>query len=395
MRVKVGAGLTTMFAIVALWITAGGDPGGVPCTRTVTPATLSAAVGEASTGNVLCLATGDYGTWGGTNKAITLRAKAGATPTMAVFFGTGDTGFTVDGMRGMNGVVGTGASDITIRDSTFNGTIVLGYGGDVDNISLIHNKLTWPAGPSFGTNGKIILDNTLSGTLASPSVTIRDNVIANGDLDGIHIGGGSPGAQIVGNEFSQICDASVAGPPESNHTDQIQFESGQQIRIAGNWIHADADCPTQGITSFDGGTIGVIIEDNVVDIRRPWGIELYSDTNSIVRHNTIRYYPDADCFFTGPSCGKIALSRKPADPPGSGTQVYDNVMSSVEIDMDSTGTEHNNLCHLTCTGDGSTSNQVPIFRAGANPTSRTGFCLALGSPGRGTASDSLDAGIRC
>ena len=48
----------------------------------------------------------------------------------------------------------------------------------------------------------------------------------------------------------------------------------------------DGNCETQGITSYDHGTNGVIIENNVVDIPRPWGIELYSDVDSIVRHNT-------------------------------------------------------------------------------------------------------------
>ena len=69
----------------------------------------------------------------------------------------------------------------------------------------------------------------------------------------------------------------------------------------------------------------MIIEDNVVDIRRPWGIELYADRNSIVRHNTVRHYPDSACDFTGIECGQIDINRKTVNPAGTGTQVYDNL----------------------------------------------------------------------
>ena len=103
-----------------------------------------------------------------------------------------------------------------------------------------------------------------------------------------------------------------------------------QTRIAGNYVHAPGtSCETQGITSYDHGTNGVIIENNVVDVPRPWGIELYSDVNSIVRHNTVVYHPSSQCYFNTP-CGRIDINRKSADPAGTGTQVYDNRREGVQ-----------------------------------------------------------------
>ena len=48
---------------------------------------------------MVCLATGSYGTFAGVNKAITIKAASGATPTMGLDFTTGDAGFTLDGLR--------------------------------------------------------------------------------------------------------------------------------------------------------------------------------------------------------------------------------------------------------------------------------------------------------
>ena len=53
--------------------------------------------------------------------------------------------------------------------------------------------------------------------MASPSVTIKNSQIKNGDLDGIHFGDGS-GYIILNNVLDNLCDRGT------NHTDNIQFE---------------------------------------------------------------------------------------------------------------------------------------------------------------------------
>src|SRR5687767_4771810 len=49
------------------------------CDRSATPSTLASQVSAATAGQTVCLADGNYGTWGGTNKAITLLAPEGVT----------------------------------------------------------------------------------------------------------------------------------------------------------------------------------------------------------------------------------------------------------------------------------------------------------------------------
>jgi hypothetical protein len=338
-----------------------------PCTYTVTPSSLGSAVSSAAAGQTICLGAGDYGTWGGTNKAITIQAASGAAPTMKVNFGSGDSGFTLDGLSGMGGVVAAGAHDFTIRNSTFTSTIDIA--GTNANILLDHNSHDWNAVYNNGSNAKIFVWNT---TGAFTGVTVQNSTIRNGNLDGVHL---NAGMNILNSVFANLCDTGT------NHTDNVQFEGGQGGRIAGNYVYEGAGCNTQGITSYDSGTVGVTIEDNVVDIRRPWGIELYSDKNSIVRHNTMRYYAPASCSFNI-ACGQIDINRKSEDPAGTGTQVYDNLATSVGFANGSTGTQRNNV-----------SGQRAVF---VGPLSTyAGFKLSSSSPvGLKAASDGLDAGAR-
>src|SRR4051812_47246261 len=66
------------------------------CDRSATPSTLASQISAASSGQTICLASGAYGTWSGTNKQVTLRAAEHARPAMRVDLGPGDSGFTLD-----------------------------------------------------------------------------------------------------------------------------------------------------------------------------------------------------------------------------------------------------------------------------------------------------------
>jgi hypothetical protein len=359
--------------VVLAVVLAGRSPAAaaVSCDRSATPSTFAAQVSAATAGQTICLAGGSYGTWSGTNKAITVIAADGAAPTMQVSFGSGDAGFTLDGMRGMGGAV-SGGSDITIRNSTFTSSIDFS-GTGISGVVLDGNSLAWN---STGVCCKISVNNT-NGTVADPAVTLRNNDIRNGESDGVQVREGAKGLVILNNTFANLCDIGA------NHTDNIQhYGSGiTQNRIAGNYFLASAGCNTQGITSYDGGTDGVIIEDNVLDIRRPWAIELYADKNSIVRHNTLRWYAAGNCAFNI-ACGQIDINRKSGDAAGSGTQVYDNLTTGANFSNGSTGTQHHNISAQQASYVG------PL-------TSYAGFKLASNSPvGRNAASDGLDAGAR-
>ena len=357
------------FSITGTVNSGGGSSGGGQ-TLYATPANFASQVSAATAGQTIVLASGNYGTWTGTNKAITITAASGASPQVKFNFGSGDANFTLDSITGMGGFIGSGASNITIRNSTF--TSQLDIEGAVTNIVVEHNDFTWMPVDNGTANSKIFLNT--SGSSPGAAVTIENNDIENGGLDGIHIGGGS-GVLILNNIFRNLIDVGL------NHTDNIQFESGSQIVVRGNYIYANG--PTQGITSYNPGTNGVIIEDNVVDIPRDWGIEFYSDVNSIIRHNTVVYHPASYSSF-GTGSGRIDINRKPTDPAGSGTQVYDNITTEVSFSNGSTGTAYNNV-----------SGANAIYVGGASPTTHDGFLLASNSPvGRGAASDGADVGVR-
>jgi hypothetical protein len=398
-RVVIGA---TLLVATGIGLSTGGvfsaDPDRVPtaratgtptkCDRSATTETFAAQVAAAAPGQAICLATGDYGTFAGTDKAITLRAADGAKPRMTVEFDTGDAGFTLDGIGGLGGSILGAARRITIRDSTFTAPLSLDSTG-LRGILLDGNSHDWKARFDGGANAKLYIGT--KGTLAKPAVTVRNSTIRNGDLDGIHVAGAS-GLVIENNEIAELCDIGT------NHTDAIQFGRASpratQVRISHNYVHASRSCTTQGIDGFDAGTGSVIIEDNVVDVRRPWNIELYADSDSIVRHNTVRWHSDRECSLRGP-CGQIDINRKREDPAGTGTQVIDNIVTAVGFSGGSTGVAHHNMCRARCRGTGSLSRRTPIFAGGANPTTWAGHCLAARSPGKGAASDGLDIGIRC
>jgi hypothetical protein len=346
------------------------------CDRSATPLDFASELSAAKSRQTICLSSGDYGTFGGTDKAVTIRAADGATPTMQLEFGAGDRGFTLDGLSGLGGIFTDGARHITIKNSAFTSAIRIG-GRRTDGIVLDHNTHNWDADSSAtGENAKIYLEGTLSGTLASPSVTIKRSQITNGDLDGIHFGGGS-GYQIVGNRFANLCQRN------SNHTDNMQFDSTRtsRVRIARNYVYAARDCPTQGITSYDAGTQHVIIEDNVVDVPRDWGIELYSDRNSIVRHNTVVWHDKSYSMFNTET-GQITIDHKDGEPASTGTEVYDNIVTKVNFNDGSDGTAKDNLSGRRVRFVGPTDTYA-------------GFRLASGSRfGREAATDGHDVGVR-
>ena len=98
------AGLAGLSLLAAAAVPFGRSPAvaAATCDRSATPSSLASEVSAASAGQTICLETGDYGTWNGTNKALTITAASGASPQMTINFGSGDSGFTLDGMRGMS-----------------------------------------------------------------------------------------------------------------------------------------------------------------------------------------------------------------------------------------------------------------------------------------------------
>jgi parallel beta-helix repeat protein len=243
---------------------------------------------------------------------------------------------------------------------------------DHDAILFDNNTFDFNASCASGANSKIHLSYSAT---AHSGVTISNNTFKNGSCDGVHSG---TGVDILNNEFANLCD--VGG----NHTDNIQFEGATGGRVAGNWIHESSGCTTQGITSYDSGTHNVLIENNVVDIRRQWGIEWYDDDGSTIRHNTVVYH-GGSCYGSNP-CGEISIDTK-GSCPGT-TAVNDNIATAVGGACPFTHTK--NMVPSGATG--SDFNGTPTFVGGSAPTTFAGFALTCASSGHNAASDGTNVG---
>jgi hypothetical protein len=344
------------------------------CDMRASPATFAERFAAASSGQVICLDSGSYGTFEGADMPgpVTVRAEEGVTARMKLDFSAA-ANLTLDGLTIPVARLAGDTHDVTIRNSAFKGPLSIDGLVDAD-VLLDHNThLDIDSPDGSGPPARI----HLSYSAARPSgVTVRDSLLAGGDSDGIQSG---VGLDIVGNEFRDIVEH---GP---NHTDAIQLIGARGTVVRGNYIHRSSS----GIVAYDG-IENALIEDNVIDLPgRPWGIELYSDNGSTVRHNTLK--PGA-CEWNLP-CGIIELNRKPEDPAGHGTIVTDNIASDISTQNGSTaGARHHNLL-ASGAFDGDISGSPQFARSG-DPTGFAGFRLGDTSPGRNAASDGRDVGIR-
>ena len=343
----------------------GGGGGSTSCDLNATTSTFSSQVSAASAGQTICLASGNYGTWGGTNKAITVAAAPNASPTMQVSFGSGDSGFTLSGMGGMGGEIDSGAKNITIENSAFTDTIVF---NGVSNANLMLNADTFLNINNPGCTGepaRIHLYNSSGQT----GVTVENSLFSGGDTDGIQ--SGAP-LTILNNVFTNLRSSSS----DCNHTDSIQLYGGYNVVAAGNLFYNDYD----GLVAFDGTSGNTITDNACYDIDRGSCITLYSDDGSVVNHNT-----------AGPGMTLLEIDRKSSDPAGKNT-VYENNVGDANVSDGSTlATDTNNLYSGARSPDISGS---PSFAGGSAPTTWAGYELKSTSSGHTGATDGADVGIR-
>jgi hypothetical protein len=79
------------------------------CNLNATTSNFASQVAAATADQVICVASGNYGTWTGTNKAIAVTKQSGATVTMGIDLTTGNNGFTIDGLTIPGGRIIKGA----------------------------------------------------------------------------------------------------------------------------------------------------------------------------------------------------------------------------------------------------------------------------------------------
>ena len=344
-----------------------------------TPASFGGAFSGAQPGDVVELASGDYGTFRGATKAgkVTVRPAAGATASMRVDFAPA-ANIHLDGVTISNLNIERASHDLTVSNSRFTGPAVIRT-EDLVNANVLFDRNTH-AGIDKGDGGyegRI----TLPGKTSQPSgVTIQNSIFGpGGESDGIQNGG--RGVHILGNEFVALQGGSVDGV----HIDAIQLYGSAQTVIRGNWLH---DVAT-GIMAPDGAD-HELIEHNVIDTQGyPFAITLGSDNGSIVRHNT---FPDRACWFNL-RCGIIVMEAKSGNPASTGTVIQDNVLGEISLKNGSAlaGRSHNLVGNASANGPSEIRGK-PTYVGGATPSGWEGFKLAAGSLGKGNASDGTDRG---
>jgi hypothetical protein len=351
--------------------------------RTANPATFSSVFNVARAGDVIRLASGDYGTFRGAMKPgkVTITRQPGAHVTMYVDFNPASN-IAISGVTLRGGVItGADTRSITIRNSNVPGQIWLDTRELVNSgVTLANNVFhDWDTCSSCG-EARVFL----TGGSQPSGVTIRDSRFYGGLSDGIQ--NGSYGTQIIGNEFYAI----EPGSPEGVHADAIQLYGSSHTVIRGNYMH---DMPEVPFIMAADGADHELIEDNVVEGSShgyPY-ITLFSDDGSIVRHNT---FADGACAFNI-RCGVLRLGAKESDDPGRGTIVEDNILGEISTEGSTTLAErsHNLLAADSPSGPGESRGR-PTYIGGARPTSYANYRLASGSLGKGKASDGLDIGAR-
>jgi hypothetical protein len=342
-------------------------------TLNATPSTFATVLGQAQDGDTILLASGSYGTWGGTAKQVTIKAADGASPTMKVNFNTGDAGFTLDGLGGLGGDIDNAANHITIRNSAFTSPIVF-QGVSGGSILFDHDTFNNINSSSGGPPARVWLPGD---TPHHSGITIQNSEFKGGSSDGVQAG---TALNLLNNEFANITSAGCS----SCHTDNIQLFGGQASdgvgsTIKGNYLH---DGET-GIVQFDGGG-GHVIEDNVVVRMSIFGADFGGDRNTRFVHNTLWHTNNG-----------LDMTSK-AGQNSVGTVIKDNVLDELSLtDSDSNAQPTANDHNMIASGaSGQNFAGSPTFVGGSNPTTYAGFKLAAGSPGVGRASDGLDVGGR-
>ncbi len=340
-------------------------PPPIVCTVTATPSSFGSAVSAAAAGQTVCLTTGDYGTWGGTNKAITVAPAPGAAPTMQIDFGSGDSGFTMLEIGGVSGQINAGASNITIEFSAFTDAVVI---SGLANANVVFNADTFENIDNPGCSGQPARIHVVSSS-GPTGFTVENSLFSGGDTDGIQAG--SP-LTILNNVFTDLRSSSS----DCNHTDSIQLYGGTDVTASGNLFFNDYD----GFVAFDG-TSGNTITDNVCyDIDRGSCITLYSDDGSVVNHNT-----------AGPGINLLEIDRKSGDPAGANTVYENNVGGFTQANGSALATNTNNLFSSAKSPN---ITGKPSFAGGASPTTWAGYELTATSAGHARATDGGDVGIR-
>lgn len=367
--------------------------------RHATTANFAATVAAASNGDTILLAAGNYGTWAGTNKSITISPEAGVSPTISLACGNAAANFTIDGLHteissSDAGMVRAPQASFTSPGIVINTITFTGTPGP-KNITIRRcwfapqtnsiNDIVQIDGP---TNTNILFDrcywhdSTGAGNCVhfpysgDAFVTFKNCYWYNCSNDGCQTGA----SQVTFDD----CEFDTVNPlgVSELHTDCIQIYYGSNITIRRCYFHNFE----QAIGGFNDAnntnpmTSNNVITDNVL-IGAPysgvahWITLMADDPGSLVDHNT--------------NDGALFFYSKPSSH-ASKTFVRNNICAGVNTSQGAGYTD----AALGQNAANSFTKAAVTFVGGSNPTTWAGFKLATGSAGKGAATDGADVGAR-
>lgn len=370
-----------------------------------TTANFAAQVTAATPGTTILLASGNYGNWVGTNKAITIAPEVNADVTITLDLNAGQGGWTMDGghtelLTSTNGPARTQDPPFTSHGITITEMFFQGTSNPPQNITI---KRCWFTGTlRFDTdpvnlNANWTIDRCVwidVGVFQSPDLSIPEacfqvwgnNITLKNCLwyaclaDGVKLSGGT-NVTVQDSEFWKM--TSLIQP--TVHEDAMQWNGSTGTSVIRNWFH-DFE---QACSAFDGTASNTIL-DNVVDSsgmvgHTPlWWIVMGGDNPaSTVKYNTV-------------IGGEIACGSKPAGP--TSISIIQNNIGTVDltgIAGGPNGVPTTNSFNMFSGAGSPNINGTPTFVGGTPPfTTYQAYKLTGGSNGVNASSDGINVGAR-
>jgi hypothetical protein len=420
-----GSNSATSWQTGAVTSSGASDPQ-LSCNLNATTSNFTTQIADATPGQVVCLASGDYSSFTGTSKSspgITITSAPNATVTfnsgMNVNLSSAQN-FTLDGTGGggtmtIGGELNLDTSGGSLQNKALNlafqniaftasSNAVLIEGPE--NSNIVFNRDTFVDGNAACSGGSpstlgaafMLLYKTAAATTPS-GVTLENSIfVAPGDLWNPNRAMESEsGLTIENNVIAGFLDHTESA--SCNHIDGLQIYSGSNspwggITFTGNLCYDDYDC----IAGFDGTSDNTITDNACFDIEQNC-IDLYSDTDSVINHNTQEAGgADPSGCATEPStqaCSSSTLflnSNKTGDSAPGGETYTNNVdQHGPNAESGSLSTNTNNMWSSASSPN---IRGTATFTGGSDPMTWAGFELTSGSTGHAGGSDGLDVGIR-
>jgi hypothetical protein len=200
-----------------------------------TPSNLSSVYASAQGGDVIHLAAGNYGSFGGGSKSsvVTLVPQSGATATISPNLGSGVNNLRFDGLT-IDGTYTNGARNTSFVNSRFTGLVRVDTPANVSNANIVFDRDTFDglSATASSYEGRLTVRGYEN---SSPvGVKITNSHFGNGGCsDGVQIIGGAYGVEVgPGNEFSGIKQSGCTA-----HVDSIQLYGSSHTQVVGNYFH--------------------------------------------------------------------------------------------------------------------------------------------------------------